>query len=165
MLAVVGLVAPNAVASGTQARPGATAKPTGLAAARVKLKQVATGLDSPTVIGFRAGKLNPMYVAQQSGTIVTIGTNGRISGTVLRLTKLAQGDEEGLLGFAFSKDGTKLYVDYTDATCRSLTFAAASLAGDVSCGATDASARGAIVTEPAINAIASVAPSLRTSGA
>jgi glucose/arabinose dehydrogenase len=91
------------------------ASPTNLAAARVKLRQVASGLDSPVAIAWRAGKSTPMYVAEQSGSVVTVGTTGHISGTVLHLKNLAPGNEEGLLGLVFSNDGAKLYVDYTSA--------------------------------------------------
>ena len=111
LLAAVGALAPHSVASGVQAHAS-----TNLAAARVKLRQVASGLDNPVALAWRAGKTTPIYVAQQSGSVVTVGSTGHPTGTVLHLTKLASGDEEGLLGLAFSNDGTKLYVDYTDAT-------------------------------------------------
>jgi glucose/arabinose dehydrogenase len=103
-------VAPHAGASGVHAN----ASTPDLAAARVKLRQVASGLDSPVALAWRAGKSTPIYVAEQSGTVVTVGTTGHITGTVLRLTGLSSGDEEGLLGLVFSPDGTKLYVYYTD---------------------------------------------------
>ncbi len=111
LLAGVGALVPHAVASGAQAH--AT---TSLAAARVKLKQVASGLDSPVAMAWRAGKSTPIYVAQQTGSVVTVGATGHITGTTLRLTSLSPGNEEGLLGIAFSNDGAKLYVDYTDLT-------------------------------------------------
>jgi glucose/arabinose dehydrogenase len=111
LLAAVGALAPHTVASGAQ-----THATTSLAAARIKLKQVATGLDSPVAMAWRAGKSTPIYVAQQTGSVVTVGSSGHITGTALRLTALSQGNEEGLLGIAFSNDGTKLYVDFTDTT-------------------------------------------------
>ena len=109
MLAAVSALGPHAVASGAQ--PHAS---TNLAAAKVKLRQVASGLDSPVALAWRAGKSTPIYVAQQTGSVVTVGSTGHVTGTVLHLTKLADGNEQGLLGLAFSNDGAKLYVDYTD---------------------------------------------------
>ena len=53
-----------------------------------------------------------MYVAQQSGSLVVV-TGGHRTGTVLT-ENVSHDNEEGLLGVAFSKDGTKVYVDYTD---------------------------------------------------
>ena len=113
MLALIaGSVAVTAPALASVTPRAAT--PASLAAARLKLRQVGSGLDSPVALAWRAGKSTPIYVAQQSGTIVTVGTTGHITGTVLRLTALSTGDEEGLLGLVFSTDGTKLYVYYTD---------------------------------------------------
>jgi len=81
-------------------------------AAPIKLTPVATGLDSPVAFAWRGSQASPMFVAQQSGTLVTVA-NGHVTGTVLRLT-VSHDNEQGLLGVAFSKNGTKLYVDYTD---------------------------------------------------
>ena len=53
-----------------------------------------------------------MYVAEQSGSLVVV-TGGHVTGTVLT-EHASHDDEEGLLGVAFSKDGKKVYVDYTD---------------------------------------------------
>ena len=115
----LGVVLAISIVTGTMVASTSTsssaAAPTDLAAARVKLRQVASGLDSPVAIAWRAGKSTPMYVAQQSGSVVTVGATGHITGTVLHLTNLAPGNEEGLLGLVFSSDGTKLYVDYTSA--------------------------------------------------
>ena len=81
-------------------------------AAPLRLKQVATGLGSPVALAWRTSQPSPIFVAQQSGTLVTVA-NGHITSTVLRLS-VAGDNEQGLLGIAFSGDGTKLYVDYTD---------------------------------------------------
>ena len=90
-----------------------TAKPrTVLATAHVRLKTVVTGLDSPVAIAFRGTDTAHMYVAQQSGSLVVV-TGGHVTGTVLT-ENVSHDDEEGLLGVAFSKDGKKVYVDYTD---------------------------------------------------
>jgi glucose/arabinose dehydrogenase len=56
-----------------------------------------------------------LYVALQSGAVRSI-RNGKLAATpVVDLTdRVSQdGGERGLLGLAFSPDGTKLYVDYT----------------------------------------------------
>jgi glucose/arabinose dehydrogenase len=56
-----------------------------------------------------------MYVAEQSGTLQRI-VNGRPAGIALDLrADLSHGNEQGFLGAVFSPDGTRLYVDYTDA--------------------------------------------------
>jgi glucose/arabinose dehydrogenase len=56
-----------------------------------------------------------MYVAEQTGTLRRI-VDGRASGIALDLRgNLSNGNEQGFLGAAFSPDGKRLYVDYTDA--------------------------------------------------
>ena len=82
------------------------AKPrTVLATAHVRLKTVVTGLDSPVAIAFRGTDTAHMYVAQQSGSLVVV-TGGHVTGTVLT-ENVSHDNEEGLLGVAFSKDGTE----------------------------------------------------------
>jgi glucose/arabinose dehydrogenase len=100
--------AANAVAARAQSSPA------NLTSARVELKQVATGLDSPVALAWRSGDASHIYVAEQSGTLVIV-SNGHIAGTVLHVS-VSHGDEQGLLGVVFSKDGSKLYVYYTDPT-------------------------------------------------
>jgi len=56
-----------------------------------------------------------MYVAEQTGALRRI-VNGRAAGIALDLgSNLSGGDEQGFLGAAFSPDGKRLYVNYTDA--------------------------------------------------
>jgi glucose/arabinose dehydrogenase len=56
-----------------------------------------------------------MFVAEQSGHVRVVDGNGQLApGPVLTVGPLSDGNEEGLLGLAFSPDGSKLYVDYTD---------------------------------------------------
>lgn len=88
--------------------PGASAA--NLPAANVALLPVAQFLDKPVAAAWRPGD-SAMYVAEQSGRVRRIA-NGRAR-VVVRL-KVSAGGEQGLLGIAFSLDGTKLYVDYTD---------------------------------------------------
>jgi glucose/arabinose dehydrogenase len=89
-----------------------------LAAVRVGLQPVVSGLDSPVDVAFRpagAGKPGTMYVAEQSGALRVV-RDGRVAGTALDLSgNLSGGNEQGFLGATFSPDGTRLYVDYTDA--------------------------------------------------
>ena len=76
---------------------------------------VATGLSSPIALAWRAKDTAHMYVALQGGDVIVM-TKGKQIATALHLTGLAVGGEQGLLGIAFSNDGKKLYVDYTDST-------------------------------------------------
>jgi len=84
----------------------------------LRLEPVVTGLSSPVAIAFRdaaPGSAGTMYVAEQGGTLRRI-VNGRASGIALDLrANISHGDEQGFLGAAFSVDGKRLYVDYTDA--------------------------------------------------
>lgn len=100
-----------AAAIGSSASPAATSH-TNVATAHVKLKRIMSGLDSPVAMAWRKGDLSHIYVVQQTGTLVRI-SGGRVNGTVLSLAVSCCG-ERGFLGAAFSRDGTKLYVDYTD---------------------------------------------------
>jgi len=79
--------------------------------APVKLTKVVSGLSSPVAFAWR-GPGSPMYVAQQPGQVVMV-KGGKVTGTALSLNVSCCG-ERGLLGIAFSNDGSKLYVDYTD---------------------------------------------------
>ncbi len=55
-----------------------------------------------------------MYVAEQGGRVRIVGTNGRAVATPVLSIDVSHGNEQGLLGLDFSRNGTKLYVDYTD---------------------------------------------------
>jgi glucose/arabinose dehydrogenase len=78
----------------------------------VELARVATGLDSPVALAWRANDPR-LYVAEQSGKVRLID-NGRALPTPVLALDVSSGNEQGLLGIAFSLDGTKLYVDFTD---------------------------------------------------
>jgi glucose/arabinose dehydrogenase len=81
--------------------------------APLRSRDAATGLDNPIAVAWRRGD-NRMYVAQQTGKIVIVA-NGRVVSTALDLTgATSHGSEQGVLGFTFTHDGTKMYVDYTD---------------------------------------------------
>src|SRR6266567_3409221 len=81
---------------------------------RVVLTTIASGLNSPVAIAWRAHDPRP-YVAEQPGR-VRIVANGRALPTPVLSLPVSHGNEQGLLGLTFSSDGTKLYVDYTDPT-------------------------------------------------
>jgi glucose/arabinose dehydrogenase len=81
---------------------------------RVKLAPVVSGLDSPIAVAWRAHDTH-MFVAEQPGRVRVVDAAGHLSPTpVLTVGPLSHGNEEGLLGITFSRDGSKLYVDYTD---------------------------------------------------
>jgi glucose/arabinose dehydrogenase len=130
-----GAGAPSTTGGTTPASPSAA----DLAAVRVKLQSVVTGLSSPVDIAFRprtnqmpasqmpasqmpasqmpASQMpaSQMYVVEQTGTLRLI-RNGRpapIPALDLR-SNLTHGNEQGFLGATFSPDGSHLYVDYTD---------------------------------------------------
>jgi|tagenome__1003787_1003787.scaffolds.fasta_scaffold20982727_5 glucose/arabinose dehydrogenase len=112
VLGVVVLAALVLVPAGANAAAKPAAAPINLAAANVALKPVATGLTSPVAIAFRGKDTTRMYVAQQTGSIVSV-TNGHASAPLVRFN-VSSGGEEGLLGIAFSNNGKKLYADITD---------------------------------------------------
>jgi glucose/arabinose dehydrogenase len=55
-----------------------------------------------------------MYVAEQGGRVRIIDANARPVATPVLSIDVSHGNEQGLLGLDFSRDGTKLYIDYTD---------------------------------------------------
>jgi glucose/arabinose dehydrogenase len=84
-----------------------------LAAARVKLTHVAT-VEDPTAFATRRGDRS-LYVTEQVGRVRAV-RDGRLEPEpVIDLTgQVGSGGERGLLGLAFSPDGTKVYVHYTN---------------------------------------------------
>lgn len=79
---------------------------------RVGLKAVAT-LPDTTALATRPGDPTRLYVTTQPGQIVAL-RDGEAPVTVLDLRDdVRAGGERGLLGLAFSPDGTRLYVHYT----------------------------------------------------
>jgi glucose/arabinose dehydrogenase len=83
-----------------------------LAAAKVKLTQIASDLDSPVAFATRAGD-NRFYVVEQGGQVRIIDDGRALPKPVLEVA-VSHDNEQGLLGLAFSSDGKKLYVDFTD---------------------------------------------------
>jgi glucose/arabinose dehydrogenase len=102
-LAVTSLVSALTVDAGASAPSGR---------ASVALEPVAR-VDAPTAMATRRGDPT-LYVTEQAGRVVAV-RDGRITGAVLDLRSRVSADgEQGLLGVAFSPDGTRLYVDFTD---------------------------------------------------
>jgi glucose/arabinose dehydrogenase len=93
------------------AAPVQTSAPN-LAAARVKLKKIAD-VDDAVAMAVRKGD-SAIYVAQRHlGTIVPV-RSGRIGRPILNIRgEISTGNEQGLLGLAFSPDGKRLYVYFT----------------------------------------------------
>lgn len=90
------------------------AGPAAGATSELRLTRVAdvTGV---TAMASRPGTTT-LYLAQQDGKVWSLRGTTRSRTPALDLTdRVSQdGGERGLLGLAFSPDGTKLYVDYTD---------------------------------------------------
>ncbi|HEX5096351.1 MAG TPA: PQQ-dependent sugar dehydrogenase, partial [Acidimicrobiia bacterium] len=93
--------------------PTTASPPADLEAASLTLAEVASALDSPVALAWRAGD-DRMYVAEQSGAVRIVEDGAPLDRPVLEVDVATGGNEQGLLGLTFSADGTKLYVDYTD---------------------------------------------------
>jgi glucose/arabinose dehydrogenase len=106
--------APTTTTSSTAAAGTTTTLAPDLAAASVALEQVASGLESPVAIAWRGDDDARPYVAEQRGTVRVVAPNGEAAGDPVLRVGVSGGNEQGLLGLAFSADGTKLYVNYTD---------------------------------------------------
>jgi len=84
-----------------------------LGAATVKLTPVAR-VDDPTAFATRRGD-SDLYITEQVGRVRAVRDGQLTPEAVLDLTDVVgSGGERGLLGLAFSSDGTKLYVHYTN---------------------------------------------------
>lgn len=101
--------------STTTAPPSTTTTlpPPDFGAAAIRLTEVAA-LDAPTALTGRPGD-DALYVAEKTGRVRAI-RGGSVDPTpVADLSgEVSGGSEQGLLGLAFSADGSRLYVDYTD---------------------------------------------------
>jgi glucose/arabinose dehydrogenase len=99
--------------SSKSARSPSTGGGSQLGAANVKLTPV-TQLDDPTAFATRPGD-EALYVTEQVGRVRAVRNARLVSEPVLDLTgDVGSGGERGLLGLAFSSDGTKLYMYYTN---------------------------------------------------
>ena len=109
------------VGSDTTAGPDGTAGPdTSAVAGPQPLESVAVtlteiaGVSQPVALAVRAGD-GALYVVEKLGRVTAI-RDGAVDPTpVLDLTgEVSTGSEQGLLGLAFSPDGGKLYVNFTN---------------------------------------------------
>lgn len=89
---------------------------------RAKLTRVAT-MEQPVALAVRPDD-DALYIAEKTGRVRALRANGDGPGgnrvvdpqPVLDLrSRISRGGEQGLLGLAFSPDGSKLYVNFTDA--------------------------------------------------
>jgi glucose/arabinose dehydrogenase len=81
-----------------------------LAAVRFKLNQVAT-LDQPVAMASRPGHIE-LYVAEKGGRVRVL--DGGSAALIDIHGDVSTGNEQGLLGLAFSPDGAFLYASYTN---------------------------------------------------
>jgi glucose/arabinose dehydrogenase len=87
--------------------------PGSLARARVKLTSIAE-LDQPLAMAVRKGD-GGLYVAEKTGHVRVIRDGKLASGDVLDISaQVSTSSEQGLLGLAFSPDGTMMYVNFTN---------------------------------------------------
>jgi glucose/arabinose dehydrogenase len=83
-----------------------------LAQARVKLTRVVS-MDAPIAMALRKGDSN-LYVAEKGGRVKAV-RGGSVGSTVLDISsQVSTGGEQGLLGLAFSPDGKRMYVNFTN---------------------------------------------------
>jgi glucose/arabinose dehydrogenase len=82
----------------------------------VKFTQVLAGLEQPVDFAVRKGDDDAYYIAEQHvGRVVRVVGNKITGAPVLDIgNEVTQGNEQGLLGIAFSPDGSLLYINYTD---------------------------------------------------
>jgi glucose/arabinose dehydrogenase len=71
-------------------------------------------IDGPTAMAVREGD-RTLYVAQQGGEVVAVRDGDVDDESVLDLSnRVSDGYEQGLLGLAFSPDGERMYVNFTN---------------------------------------------------
>jgi glucose/arabinose dehydrogenase len=104
---------PTTAPASSERSPSQTSRAADLSRVHVRLDQVAS-VSAP--VGMATRKGDPaIYVIEQSGRVRAL-RDGKLDPTpVLDVSSLvASGGERGLLGIAFSPDGSYLYLDYTD---------------------------------------------------
>jgi glucose/arabinose dehydrogenase len=85
-------------------------------AVNIRVTEIAGGLDRPTTLAVRAND-DTLYVAEKPGRLRAIRDGQLVGEPVLDFSSQVTtgGNEQGFLGFAFSPDGSNLYVHYSDA--------------------------------------------------
>jgi glucose/arabinose dehydrogenase len=107
----------TARAASTQAQSARTSAPRpttapNLAAARVKLTKV-VDISDPVAMATRAGD-SAFYIAQRHAGTIRPVRDRKVGSPILDIgSQISTGNEQGLLGLAFSSDGKKLYVYFT----------------------------------------------------
>lgn len=111
----------------TTKKPTATTKPTTVAPSpttgapvgvvdKVAVRKVAS-LSQPLAFTTRPGDAS-VYIGEKGGAVKRLewdGTNLVVKATIINISgRISTGPEQGLLGIAFSPDGSKLYIDYTN---------------------------------------------------
>jgi glucose/arabinose dehydrogenase len=93
--------------------PSPSPEPANVEDINVRLKRIAR-LDAPLAMTVREGD-STLYVAEQLGRVMAISGGKVLSRPVLNVSeRITAGGEQGLLGIAFSPDGQRLYVNFTD---------------------------------------------------
>ena len=86
--------------------------------ARLRLEEIADGLDSPLYVAAAPGEPDRLYVVEQTGRIRVLEDGAVRDSPFLDLSdRVTAGGEQGLLSVAFHPDyeeNGRLYVDYTD---------------------------------------------------
>ncbi len=102
-------------ASTTLAGSGTTPRPIDLAAVKISTTKIAD-LEQPTAMALRSGQPTAIYFDERPGRVRVVRDGALVTQPVLDITSQTTTDSEhGLLGLAFSPDGTKLYVHHSDA--------------------------------------------------
>jgi glucose/arabinose dehydrogenase len=85
-----------------------------LAEVRIRLELVAT-MREPIAIATRPGR-SELWVAERGGRVRVLDpATGQVGDPIVDISSIiTAGGERGLLGIAFSPDGSKLYLSYTD---------------------------------------------------
>ncbi len=95
--------------------PLATAEPSAPVALSATSLHPTTIAEVPAAldVAVRAGTPG-IYIVSQTGTITLRGLDGTLS-TVLEISDVSSGGEQGLLGLTFTADGTRAYINSTNA--------------------------------------------------
>jgi glucose/arabinose dehydrogenase len=106
---------PSRTQATTSRRSPAPTSAPNLAKARVKLTKIAN-ISDPVAMATRTGD-SAIYVAQRHAGTIRPVRSGKVGDPVLNIgSQISTGNEQGLLGLAFSADGKKLYIYFTSAT-------------------------------------------------